>query len=327
MKDAPARLKRELDSVLNLQAELDSIQKSLATVGDAIALTSSDHNARARECLSNLQRSHDKTITRVEKLYASLNVPEGFPEIEGLPIEFVRTLLMARDLKINIRKRAIGSFFEWDKLDRAAGGRDQALGMQYSCRITLICLRSLTNITGTKLHQQTRKAIAKRTPALKTAIRKFNTYCDTLERLHKKRWNIPLPARLPTELGTLREDPSLLTDVWITQVSGPTPRWLEDVNVRRGIRAMLANDRCLEERRRLGNEADNLCRWYGQELAAVELAIRTPRCECKKNTRAPDYDRSADVLLIMPAQTRASSSCSSRGEPSSCCFRRDGAHH
>lgn len=33
-----------------------------------------------------------------------------------------------RDLKINIRKRAIGSFFEWDKLDCAVGGRQKALG-------------------------------------------------------------------------------------------------------------------------------------------------------------------------------------------------------
>lgn len=35
---------------------------------------------------------------------------------------------MARDLKINIRKRAIASFFEWDKLDRAVGGKQNALG-------------------------------------------------------------------------------------------------------------------------------------------------------------------------------------------------------
>jgi hypothetical protein len=34
--------------------------------------------------------------------------------------------------------------------------------------------------TGTKLHQQTRKAITKRKPALLAAIRKFNKYCDVL---------------------------------------------------------------------------------------------------------------------------------------------------
>ncbi len=125
--DAPARLKRELDTVINLQAELDSIQKSLASVGDAIP--QNDDSMEAMECFASLHRSHSRTVERVEKLYASLNVPAAFPELDGLPIDFVRILMMARDLKINIRKRAIGSFFEWDKLDRAVGGRDQPLGI------------------------------------------------------------------------------------------------------------------------------------------------------------------------------------------------------
>ena len=45
---------------------------------------------------------------------------------------------------------------------------------------------------------------------------------------------------------------------------------------------MLSKDRCLEERKRLGDEGDNLCRWYGDELAAVELALRTSHCECSE---------------------------------------------
>ncbi|KAI0694788.1 hypothetical protein C8Q76DRAFT_634071 [Earliella scabrosa] len=252
---APTRLKKELDTVLNLQAELDDIKKYVSNMRSHIE--SEDTNPEAHHFLRSLQQSHARTIEQVEALYASLNVPEDFPELQGLSLPFIRTLIMARDLKINIRKRAIGSFFEWDKLDRAAGGRDQPL--------------------GTKLHQQTRKAISKRTPALLTAIRKFNTYCDALKREHKKGWKIPLPTHLPVELGALRNDPSLLTDVWVTPVATPAPRWMDEPDVRRGIRAMLSKDRCLEERRRLGNEADNLCRWYGDELAAVELALRTPR--------------------------------------------------
>ena len=125
-KDAPARLKRELDTVLNLQADLDDIQKYMKTVHTNIA--AADTNPEAHEFLRSLEKSHSQTIDQVEKLYASLNVPDEFPELHGLSLPFVRTLLMARDLKINIRKRAIGSFFEWDKLDRAAGGRDQPLG-------------------------------------------------------------------------------------------------------------------------------------------------------------------------------------------------------
>ncbi|KAG1845653.1 hypothetical protein F4604DRAFT_1595417 [Suillus subluteus] len=163
---------------------------------------------------------------------------------------------MARDLKINIRKCAIGSFFEWDKLDRAVGGANQAL--------------------GTKLHQQTRKAIAKRQPALMTAIRKFNSYCECLEKLYDPSWGVPLPAALPTKLADLRNDQTLMEDVWITPSVGDVPRWMEDADVRDGIRALLKRERCHEEQRCLGLEADNLCQWFGDELAALELALRSP---------------------------------------------------
>ena len=110
-----------------------------------------------------------------------------------------------------------------------------------------------------------------------TAIRKFNNYTDELHQQYKPEWNFPLPDPLPAELGPLREDGSLLADVWVTRLPESTamPKWLEDPQVRTGIRAVLEKDRCLEELRRLGREADNLCRSYGRELAAVELAMRS----------------------------------------------------
>ncbi|KAF9006921.1 hypothetical protein BDQ17DRAFT_1324214 [Cyathus striatus] len=118
---------------------------------------------------------------------------------------------MARDLKINIRKRAVGSFFEWDRLDQATGGKDKPL--------------------GTKLYQDTRKAIAKHKPALMSAIKKFNKYCKKLAQLHKPEWNIPLPDPLPTQLSVLRDSSNLMEDVWITWTEGTIPKWLNDVNV------------------------------------------------------------------------------------------------
>ncbi|KAG2114308.1 uncharacterized protein F5147DRAFT_570583 [Suillus discolor] len=202
-----------------------------------------------------LQRHHQRLMDKVDVLYASLNVHDKFPELEGINIEFVRTLLLARDLKINIRKRAIGSFFEWDKLDHAVGGTQQALGM--------------------KLHQQTRKAILKRQPALLAALRKFNGYCEHLEELYEPGCGIPLPMPLPTKLNELCNDQTLMEDIWITPSVGEVPRWLDDQDIRDGIRAMLKRDRCIEQRR-LGLEADNLCRWFGDELAAIELALQLP---------------------------------------------------
>lgn len=92
------------------------------------SVESGDENPIVREYIASLKRSHARVVEKTEDLYASLNVPQEYPELEGLPLNFVQVLLLARDLKINIRKRAIGSFFEWDKLNRAAGGRDQPLG-------------------------------------------------------------------------------------------------------------------------------------------------------------------------------------------------------
>ncbi|TFK61292.1 hypothetical protein BDN72DRAFT_863712 [Pluteus cervinus] len=163
----------------------------------------------------------------------------------------------ARDLKINIRKRAIGSFFEWDKLDQANGGKNQAL--------------------GTKLHQQTRNAISKRTPALIRSIKKFNGYCETLASIEQSGAEaIPVPTPLPLALAALRDDSALMEDVWITPQGEAKPRWMTDLDVRDGIRAMLKQERCQEEELRLKFEAHNLLVWYEQELRGIEGALSDP---------------------------------------------------
>jgi len=125
--DAPARLKKELDTVLNLQGDLDAVDNAIQLTRATLAKSSPSQDSL--QMLSGLEQTHEHLKEKVEALYTSLNVHESFPELHGIDLEFVRTLLMARDLKINIRKRAIGSFFEWEKLDQAVGGRDQAIGM------------------------------------------------------------------------------------------------------------------------------------------------------------------------------------------------------
>ncbi|KZP31005.1 hypothetical protein FIBSPDRAFT_945504 [Athelia psychrophila] len=56
---------------------------------------------------------------------------------------------------------------------------------------------------GTKMHQRTRAAITKRTPALMRAIRTFNKYCAKSSDLHDPSWTIPVPSPLPTHLADL----------------------------------------------------------------------------------------------------------------------------
>jgi hypothetical protein len=116
--------------VLALQADLDASDRALQATCSVVekGLVSEE----TLDAITRLEHSHEHLMTKVEVLYMSLNVYDRFPELQDVDLDFVRTLLMARDLKINIWKRAIGSFFEWDKLDRAVGGANQALSEAFS---------------------------------------------------------------------------------------------------------------------------------------------------------------------------------------------------
>ncbi|KAF7377130.1 hypothetical protein MSAN_00132000 [Mycena sanguinolenta] len=189
-----------------------------------------------------LEATHTTLSSQAEALYASLNIQGNFPELQDLPLEFVRTLLMMRGLKINIRKHAIGSFYEWETLDRAVSGRWEAL--------------------GTKLHQATRKAISKSQLALMRSIHKFNDYCELLARLRPENCTIPIPSALSTQLN------------------GPIPGWLSDSDVHDGIRSLHSADRCGEESIRLELERENLEAWLTEEIEIVAHVLDTRTDPC-----------------------------------------------
>ncbi|KAK7008079.1 hypothetical protein R3P38DRAFT_3593313 [Favolaschia claudopus] len=248
---APARLRRELDKVLSLQTQIDAVEKAIEDT--KTTLKGAGASASSLKILHGLEVTHERLSEEAEALYSSLNIQESFPELRSFPLEFAQTLLLLRDLKINIRKRATGSFMEWETLDRAVSGRREAL--------------------GTKLHQVTRKAITKRQPALLKAINKFNAGCATLEKLSPPNSSIPIPSPLSTQLNGLRNDPTLHEDVWITPSEGPIPRWLNDEDVRDGIRSLHVLDRCAEEVVRLNLERDNMRRWLTEEKEIVRRGI------------------------------------------------------
>ncbi|KAG6810053.1 hypothetical protein H0H92_013548 [Tricholoma furcatifolium] len=270
---APARLKKELDTVLSLQGDLETCEKTLQAT--RITLAKSLPSPQSLRILGSLQEHHERLKDDIEELYSSLSIQDSYPELHGVDLDFVKHLLIARDLKMNVRKRAIGSFFEWERIDQASGGRDQPL--------------------GTKLHQATRAAIKKRAPALSAGLRKYNDLCATLATMYNPEWKIPLPEPLPTELRPLRDAPSLMEDVWISRPADQVPPWLGDNKVREGIRAMLKSDRCVEEGKRLQMEADNLARWFGRELAAIELALIEP---CNALLQIPLQQRRLQLLSL-----------------------------
>ncbi|KIK11721.1 hypothetical protein PISMIDRAFT_101815, partial [Pisolithus microcarpus 441] len=123
---APMKLKKELDTMLSLQADLDTTTKVIQAAQTTIEW--GDVSPGILEALASMEHSHARLIIKAEALYSSLNVHEQFPELTSVSLDFMCTLLMAHDLKINIHKWAISSFFKWDKLDCAVGGKDKPLG-------------------------------------------------------------------------------------------------------------------------------------------------------------------------------------------------------
>lgn len=126
IEDAPQRLRKQVDTVLALQEEVSAVQGKIDEARHTLAEAGASRGTKAS--LKILCDHQEKLLAGVDSLYTSLNIQEDFPELKGVDIEFVRTLILARDIKISIRKRAIGSFLEWEKLDQAVGGKHQALG-------------------------------------------------------------------------------------------------------------------------------------------------------------------------------------------------------
>ncbi|KAJ7575335.1 hypothetical protein C8J56DRAFT_1032566 [Mycena floridula] len=195
----PARLKKELEDVLALQSQIDSIDATIQSIRSTIRQnTSGTSKTAALAQIELLEEAQTDMKAHAEVLYALLNVTDTYPELQGIALEFVQILLLARDLKISLRKRIIGSFFETDRLDQAVGGGNEAL--------------------GTKAHQIAWKGIGKRAPALANDISKFNGYVDSLQEKANQNpsYRIPIPNKLPTTTKELRETEDLLEDVWIS---------------------------------------------------------------------------------------------------------------
>jgi hypothetical protein len=97
--DAPAHLKKELDTVLTLQADIDTSDTAIQSTRLIL-----EKGTASQDTLEALERGHNCLMAKVKVLYASLNIHDQFPELEGINLDFVQLLLMACDLKMNIHK-------------------------------------------------------------------------------------------------------------------------------------------------------------------------------------------------------------------------------
>ncbi|KAG2078053.1 hypothetical protein BDR04DRAFT_956995, partial [Suillus decipiens] len=93
-------LKKELDVVLALQADLDASDRALQATRTVFEKDSA--TKETLDAIASLEHSHKHLMAKVEVLYSVLNVHDRFPELQDVDLDFIQTLLMACDLKINI---------------------------------------------------------------------------------------------------------------------------------------------------------------------------------------------------------------------------------
>ncbi|KAF9487480.1 hypothetical protein BDN71DRAFT_1513936 [Pleurotus eryngii] len=183
---APMRLKQELDSILNLQSELDSLDMTIEATKKAL---SKGTTPLASRLLPELTLTGEKLRTQANQIYDTLNVQNHFPELKQCSLEFVCILLILRDLKINIRKCVIGSFFEWDKLDQAAMqkiDRCTEESVQLHRKAENMCLWLTAESAAV------RQALA--VPRNKNLLLRLKQYLTSVERL-EARWTCSLITR------------------------------------------------------------------------------------------------------------------------------------
>jgi len=79
-------LKKELDTVLVLQADLESSNSMLQA---ARTLIQKDATQDTLKALGSLECSHERLLNKVDLLYALLNIHDRFLELHGVGLEFV----------------------------------------------------------------------------------------------------------------------------------------------------------------------------------------------------------------------------------------------
>lgn len=96
-----------------MQTEIDGIHESIQKV-KAIMRLSRQNSKSLQNLISGLENTQTILKTQINELYASLEIVDDYPELCGVNLVFLKTLLLAQDLKMNICKKAVGSFFEWE---------------------------------------------------------------------------------------------------------------------------------------------------------------------------------------------------------------------
>ncbi|THV03125.1 hypothetical protein K435DRAFT_916154 [Dendrothele bispora CBS 962.96] len=169
---------------------------------------------------------------------------------------FLTKRMNALSLKMWLRQRLRARKFELDRLERS-----------YS-----------KQRSEQRLDDHTREAIQQREPGITNLASKYNKLCDEMAdliRQHQAPNFAMAPKKIERQsLFDLDVDKEIWQDMGLDEDAENPPLWLCNEEVRRGIRAVLELDRCIEESTRLRVQRKALQEWFMDEWYTLEAALK-----------------------------------------------------
>ncbi|KAH7090906.1 hypothetical protein BKA62DRAFT_761463, partial [Auriculariales sp. MPI-PUGE-AT-0066] len=275
-KKKAADTRREIQDVATVQDKMHSVQRAILRVERSVKLGANKANRSLRMRLRGLRESERKLEAEAQELYNELCLPTGSLDLIGMARNSCASLscfMTLVDLCNNV---------SLDAFSNMNGSTRPLVAQEESWVLNRYHLRSLfahadRPLTGTKEHQAVLSGMAKRTPALKTAIAHHNAIITELRHiLLDTRMEYPLPELLPSEISKLKTThaDALLQDVIVLQPGQALEVWMTDPTIRLGIRYINALDRCREERARLKQEERNLHHMVKRSSTQIRAAMQ-----------------------------------------------------
>lgn len=243
---------KQIYSILALTKTLDKIKSEVDQYDTMLVDDANSHNLSIDDIQEHLEALHkkqasiQKTISNQKK---RLTVDGRLNLTKLLGNEFLRLRMNALALKQRIRDRLRNRKFELEAIERAY-------------RVTM---------NKSKLDKNAHQQMKRKEPGITSLAQKYNKACKALQTMVTEK-KAPHGARAPVMielegLFKLDVDDDIWQDIGLTDENdyATVPDWLGNDLVRKGIKALLEHDRCLEEKRRLIQECISMQDWMVEE--------------------------------------------------------------
>jgi hypothetical protein len=90
--------------------------------------TEEDYTEENQDYISRLEEIKTVFQTQVDDLYISLGIQKEYPALKDVDAKFVKSLLMCRDAKIELRRVATCYLSASESINDAAGGANDPIG-------------------------------------------------------------------------------------------------------------------------------------------------------------------------------------------------------